>query len=54
MPQKVKGAEAKFLDLEGAEEKIKEAVLDKRVHLALLEFKRATAIVSLKEIEDST
>ncbi len=51
--EQVKGAEAKFLDLEGAEEKIKEAVLDKRVHLALLEFKRATAIVSLKEIEDS-
>ncbi len=53
MTAQVKGVEAKLVGLEEAQDKVKDAVLDKRVHLALLEFKRATAVVSLKEIEDS-
>jgi chromosome segregation ATPase len=53
MVEQVKGIEAKLAGLDDAQEKVKDAELDKRVHLALLEFKRATAVVSLKEIEQS-
>ncbi len=53
MSEQVKGIEAKLSDLEAAQEKVKDSELDKRVHLALLEFKRANAVVSLKEIEAS-
>jgi chromosome segregation ATPase len=51
--EQVKGIEDKLASLEQAEDKVIDAELDKRVHLALLEFKRANAVVSLKEIEDS-
>ena len=51
--EKVKSNEAKLLDLEETEKKVSDEVLEKRVHLALLEYKRANAIVNLKEIEDS-
>ncbi len=51
--EQIKGTEAKLVGLEEAQDKVKDSVLDKRVHLALLEFKRANAVVSLKEIEDS-
>jgi chromosome segregation ATPase len=49
----VKNVEAKLLGLDEAQEKVKDEVLEKRVHLALLEYKRAHAIVNLKEIEGS-
>ena len=51
--EQVKNVEAKLLGLEEAQEKVKDEVLEKRVHLALLEYKRANAIVNLKEIESS-
>jgi chromosome segregation protein len=51
--EQVKGIEEKLADLDQAKDKVKDAELDKRVHLALLEFKRANAVVSLKEIEAS-
>ncbi len=51
--EQVKGIEEKLVDLDQAKDKVKDAELDKRVHLALLEFKRANAVVSLKEIEAS-
>jgi chromosome segregation ATPase len=53
LSEQVKGVEERLLDLEQAQEKVKGSELDKRVHLALLEFKRANAVVSLKEIETS-
>lgn len=49
----VKDVEAKLLDLDEAQEKVKDEVLERRVRLALLEHKRANAVVSLKEIESS-
>jgi len=49
----VKNIEAKLLGLEEAQEKVKESVLEKRVRLALLEHKRANAVVSVKEVEAS-
>jgi chromosome segregation ATPase len=51
--EQVKNVEAKMLGLEEAQEKVKDEVLEKRVHLALLEYKRAHAIVNLKDIEGS-
>jgi chromosome segregation ATPase len=51
--EQVKNVEAKLLGLDEAQEKVKDEVLEKRVHLALLEYKRAHAIVNLKEIEGS-
>lgn len=53
MAEQVKSVEAQLAGLEQAQDKVKDAELDKRVHLALLEFKRANAVVNLKEIEDS-
>jgi chromosome segregation ATPase len=49
----VKGVEEKLAGLQQDQDKVKDAVLDKRVHLALLEFKRVNAVVSLKEVEDA-
>ncbi len=49
----VKDLEGKLVGLEDAQSKVKDEVLDRRVHLALLEYKRANAIVNLKEIETS-
>lgn len=51
--EQVKNVEAKMLGLEEAGGKVTDEVLEKRVHLALLEYKRANAIVNLKEIESS-
>ena len=42
-----------MLNLEESADKVTGEVLDKRVNLALLEFKRANAIVNLKDIEKS-
>ena len=42
-----------MLNLEDSSDKATDEVLDKRVNLALLEFKRANAIVNLKDIEKS-
>jgi chromosome segregation protein len=49
----VKDVEAKLLDLDEAQEKVKDEVLERRVRLALLEHKRANAVVGLKEVEAS-
>ncbi len=49
----VKDVEAKLLDLDEAQEKVKDEVLERRVRLALLEHKRANAVVGIKEIESS-
>jgi structural maintenance of chromosomes protein 5 len=49
----VKENRAKMLNLEESSGKVTDEVLDKRVHLALLEFKRATSIVNLKDTEKS-
>jgi chromosome segregation protein len=51
--EQVKENQAKMLDLEEAAEKVTCEVLDKRVKFALLDFKRANAIVNLKDIEKS-
>ena len=51
--EQVKDVEAKMLGLEEGGGKVTDEVLEKRVHLALLEYKRANAIVNLKEIESS-
>jgi chromosome segregation ATPase len=51
--KKIKGNESNLLDIYESNRKVADEVLEKRVHLALLEYKRATAIVNLKEIEDS-
>ena len=42
-----------MLKLEKSIDKMSDEVLEMRVNLALLEFKRATAIVNLKEVEKS-
>ena len=42
-----------MLNLEDSSDKVTSEVLDKRVNLAMLEFKRANAIVNLKDIEKS-
>ncbi len=49
----VKENQAKMLNLEESVDKVAGEVLEKRVKLALLEFKRANAIVNLKDIEKS-
>jgi chromosome segregation protein len=49
----VKENQAKMLNLETSADKVTAEVLEKRVKLALLEFKRANAIVNLKDIEKS-
>lgn len=51
--EKVKENQTKMLKLEDSTEKISAETLEKRVRLALLEFKRANAIVDLKTIEKS-
>ena len=52
--EQVKENQTKMLKLEDSTEKISAEALDKRVNLALLEFKRANAIVDMKNIEKST
>ena len=42
-----------MINLEESAGKVSDEVLEKRVSLALLEFKRANAIVNLKDIEKS-
>ena len=49
--EKVKENQKKMLKLEDSTEKISSEALDKRVSFALLEFKRANAIVEMKNIE---
>jgi chromosome segregation ATPase len=49
--EQVKENQKKMLKLENSTEKISSEALDKRVTLALLEFKRANAIVEMKTIE---
>ena len=49
--EKVKENQIKLLNLEGSTDKIIAEALEKRVKLALLEFKRANAIVEMKAIE---
>jgi chromosome segregation protein len=51
--EQVKENQAKMLNLEESSDKVIGEVLEKRVKLALLEFKRANAIVNLKDIEKS-
>lgn len=53
LAEQAKRVESTLADFQQAQDKIKDAELDKRVHLALLEFKRATAVVNVKEIEAS-
>ena len=49
----VKENQAKMQDHEDSTDKIMDQVLDQRVKLALLEYKRANAIINLKEVEKS-
>ncbi|MGD0643843.1 MAG: hypothetical protein ABSA75_02950 [Candidatus Bathyarchaeia archaeon] len=49
--EQIKENQAKMLNLEESESKVTGEVLEKRVKLALLEFKWANAIVDLKDIE---
>ncbi len=51
--EQIKDNQTKMLNLEDSVTKLTEEVLDKRVHFALLEFKRANAIINLKDIEKS-
>lgn len=51
--QQIIALEGKLADLEDTQSKVKDEVLDRRVNLSLLEYKRANAIVNLKEIEAS-
>ena len=51
--EKVKENQKKMLKLEGSTDKISSEALDKRVALGLLEFKRANAMVEMKNIEKS-
>jgi chromosome segregation ATPase len=51
--EQVKENQAKMLKLEDSTDKIAASALEKRVKLALLEFKRATAIADMKSIEKS-
>jgi chromosome segregation ATPase len=51
--EQVKENQTKLLNLEDSTDKISAEALDKRVTLALLEFKRATAITEVKTIEKS-
>jgi len=51
--EKIKENQNKMLKLNNSTEKISSEVLDKRVTLGLLEFKRANAIVEMKNIEKS-
>ena len=51
--EQVKENQTKLLNLEDSTDKISVEALDKRVTLALLEFKRATAITEVKTIEKS-
>jgi chromosome segregation protein len=49
----IKENQAKMLNLEDSSDKVTSELLDKRVNLAMLEYKRANAIVTLKDIEKS-
>ena len=51
--EQIKESQAKIVNFEKSVGKVTDEVLEKRVSLALLEFKRANAIVNLKEIEKS-
>jgi chromosome segregation ATPase len=51
--EQVKENQTKLLNLEDSTDKISAEALDKRVTLALLEFKRATAIIEVKTTEKS-
>jgi structural maintenance of chromosomes protein 5 len=51
--EKVKENQTKMLTLEESADKVTDEVLDERVRFALLDYKRANAIVNLKEIEKS-
>ncbi len=51
--EKVKDNMTKTLNLEESTQKITENVLDNKIHLALLEYQRANAIVDLKDVEGS-
>jgi structural maintenance of chromosomes protein 5 len=49
--EQIKEKQAKMLNLEDSSDKLTSELLDKRVNLAILEYKRANAIVTLKDIE---
>ncbi len=49
----IKENQAKLLNIEDSSDKATSEVLDKRVNLAILDFKRANAIANLKDIEKS-
>ena len=51
--EQIKENQAKMISLEESVDKVTGEVLDKRVNLALLEFKRANVIVNLKDVEKS-
>ncbi|MGA2385875.1 MAG: AAA family ATPase [Candidatus Bathyarchaeia archaeon] len=51
--ERVKLNQAEMASLEGSAGKVSDELLEQRVKLALLEFKRANAIVNLKDIEKS-
>jgi chromosome segregation protein len=51
--EQVKQNQAEMINLEESDEKATNEMLEQRVKLALLEFKRANAIVNLKDIEKS-
>jgi structural maintenance of chromosomes protein 5 len=51
--EQIKENQAEMTDIEESTGKVSNEVLEKRVGLALLEFKRANAIVNLKDIEKS-
>jgi chromosome segregation ATPase len=51
--EKVKESQKKMLKLDNSTEKISSELLDKRVNLGLLEFKRANALADMKNIEKS-
>jgi chromosome segregation protein len=51
--EKVKENQTKLLNLEDSTDKVTAQTLEKRVSLALLEFKKASAIADLKSVEES-
>ncbi len=51
--QQIKENQTKLLNIEDSSDKATSEVLDKRVNLAMLDYKRANAIANLKDIEKS-
>jgi structural maintenance of chromosomes protein 5 len=51
--EQIKENRTKMLNLENSSDKVTDEVLDKSVNLAMLEYKRANAIITIKDIEKS-